>query len=385
MARQWLVALLLCVACGNSPGGGPAAPPALSQSGSGGQTTAGSGGETSVAGGGGETTIGGSAGTGGGGADGGGGGGGVAGMGNTVIDACVAGDPVPPRSGCGLAPDQVLGDFVEYHMQTCGTKDASASGNPGPWSLRREFFVRLPSAYDSSRAYPLVLQAPGCGGDGEAVFPLPDISEQAIRVGLSPPPVEINDPVASNQGCFDDREGDDSVEWPFYEAVIDWLKARFCFDENLVFATGNSSGAYLANQLGCIYSGHADYPIRAIAARAAGLRTEPEYMPTCAATPMAGMWVHEINDPTHPFAETKEAISRAMQVNGCTLGTDYDTATLNDYPIGGGIPDDTCKKIEGCPDSHPLVVCPLPGSGKGSNDYVVNPGFAVFLGKFSSP
>jgi hypothetical protein len=98
---------------------------------------------------------------------------------------------------------------------------------------------------------------------------------------------------------------------------------------------------------------------------------------------MAGMWVHEINDGTNPFTGNKVAIQRAMQVNKCTIGTNYDNTMFDDYPIGGGNPATTCKKIRGCPELYPLVVCPLPGNGHGSHDNVANPGFATFIKQFS--
>jgi hypothetical protein len=75
---------------------------------------------------------------------------------------------------------------------------------------------------------------------------------------------------------------------------------------------------------------------------------------------MAGMWVHEVGDSVNPFAGTKTAVTRAMAVTGCTIGTDYDTASLVDYPIGGGNPATTCQQIDGCPADHPPVVCALP-------------------------
>ena len=42
-----------------------------------------------------------------------------------------------------------------------------------------------------------------------------------------------------------------------------------------------------------------------------------------------------------------------MQVNSCSIGTTYATAQFDNYPIGGGNPDSTCKKIKGCPADYP--------------------------------
>jgi len=167
--------------------------------------------------------------------------------------------------------------------------------------------------------------------------------------------------------------------------VWDLLATQVCFDQNRVFASGNSSGAWWSNELACKYSGDATHPIRAIGPNTGGLPTDPTRVPTCTNSPMSGMWIHETNDSTNPFSGNKTAIARAMMVNGCTPGTTYDDATYMDYPIGGGQPDNTCKKMIGCPELHPLVICELPGNGHGSHDNVANPGFSTFFHSFFAP
>ena len=133
-------------------------------------------------------------------------------------------------AGCGQAATQTTGEFVKYTITTSGTKDSDATGGPkGDWSFERDYYVWLPPDYDENTAYPLVIQGPGCGGIGTDVYSLSPhdnglgegVNGTVIRVGLTPPPDEINHVEALDQGCFDDKEGDDSVEWPFYEAVMD--------------------------------------------------------------------------------------------------------------------------------------------------------------------
>ncbi len=342
------------------------------------------GGTGPVAGGGGPIPVGGSVGYWGG-AAGFAGSGGVGGSGGTP-DAIVE---VRPTTGCelGFFPDDLIpGQFIQRTIYTSGVKDADATGNPGPWAYQREYFVRLPANYDNRKPYPLVFQGPGCGGDGEAVYPLPDIADQVIKVGMTPPPADINHGTFPGGGCFDEHEGDDSVEFPFYESVWNLLGLQLCFDQNRVFIAGNATGGGAwANEVACKYAGDPTHPIRAVAANAGEFPTEPQYRPTCSSSPLAGIWIHEVNDSTRPFEGAKEAIKRAMSVNGCTVGTSYDDATLENYPIGGGNPDDTCKKIFGCPELYPLVVCPLPGNGHGSHDGVANPGLATFFSSFFAP
>ena len=302
---------------------------------------------------------------------------------------------VKPTVGCGKAAIQATAAFVKYTIQTSGTKEPNASdAQTGPWSYARDYYVWLPPNYDDTKAYPLVLEGPGCGGVGTAVYSLSPsndttgigVNGSVIRVGLTPPPNDIGHATNPNQGCFDDKEGDDSVEWPFYEGLIDKLKTEVCYDQNRVFATGGSSGAWLANELVCKYAGNtAGYAIRGAAANAGALPTEPKYAPTCSNAPMAGIWInqHTIGDA---FETWPYAIARAMKVNHCTMGTGYADAPSSDFPIGAGNPASTCKKILGCPSEYPLVVCVLPPSAASSSeDALANPGFATFLLGLEAP
>jgi poly(3-hydroxybutyrate) depolymerase len=299
---------------------------------------------------------------------------------------------VKRTAGCDVAPTQAIGQFVKYTISTSGTKAANCADSVcGPWTLSRDYYVWLPAGYDQTKAYPLVFEMSGCGGSGTTVYPLtsngqPSINNSVIRVGLSPPPNSIGHATNPNQGCYDDREGDDSVDFVFYQDVRDILKTQLCYDENRVFASGNSTGSNMANQMACKYSGNtAGYALRGIATNAGGLTTDPKYTPTCTNSPMSGMWVSQLGDPIQPFTGVKVAVNRAMAVNGCTIGTSYDTAQFDNYPIGGGNADTTCKIIRGCPTIYPLVVCQLPGNVHASNDTVANPGFSTFISAFSAP
>lgn len=293
--------------------------------------------------------------------------------------------------GCAKTPPAMGGART---VNTMGTKAPDcADSKCGPWNYVRQYVVTLPAGYVSSKAYPLVFEGPGCGGSATNVYPLndgtaPNVGNSVIRVGVTPPPNDIGHSTNPNQGCFDDREGDDSVEFAAYEAIYDKVADEFCFDKNRVFIGGNTSGGTWANEIGCKYAGNASRPIRGVFANGAALPTEPKYRPTCSTKPMAGLWSHAVGDTIVPFAGAKEAISRAMQVNGCTIGTSYDDAVamnaLEDFPIGTTNPPNTCRKIKGCPGLYPLVVCALPGTAHSSNDTVVNPGVSTFIKLFSA-
>jgi hypothetical protein len=294
---------------------------------------------------------------------------------------------VVPTPGCGVDPGQAIGMAVRGTIQTMGMKDWDcADFKCGPWSYLREYFVTLPVGYDNTKAYPLVFEGPGAGGHGDQLYALPDLASTVIRVGLTPSvDAQRLHATSPDQGCFDDYEGDDSVDWVFYESLYDQLAGQLCFDKNRVFASGNGhncGGSWLANELGCKYAGDPTRPVRGVLTNNGGLLTDPMYVPTCTTKPMAGIWVFDTMIGDLPFY--KVPIARAMKVNGCTIGTGYDDASFDNFPIGGGNPDTTCQKIKGCPDLYPLVVCVLPVNAVSSNASVVNPGWSMYVKLFEN-
>jgi hypothetical protein len=294
---------------------------------------------------------------------------------------------IVPTKGCGMDPGQAVGVLVMGTIMTMGTKDAScADSQCGAWSYARDYWVRLPTGYDKTKAYPLVFEGPGCGGHGNNLYSIPVFDTSVIVVGLSPS-AEAQAFHATNpgQGCFDNKEGDDSVDWVFYENLYDQLAGTLCFDRNRVFGSGYTSGGWLANELGCKYAGDATRPIRGILVDSGGLPTDPNYVPTCTAKPMAGFWSHETTDTTTPFLDDVVAMNRALVVNACgPPGVTYQTATFDPFPISG-LDSTSCKRYRACPNLYPLVVCAFPGNGKSSHDNIVVPGWPTFLKLFSAP
>ena len=336
--------------------------------GSAGSSTAGSAGSTSAGTGGSGTGGDGAGGTGP--ADGGAAGAGTAGTGSggTGVTSDIT-KVVPAGTGCGKDPpaDLVPGTLVKQMINDMGTKDANcADAKCGAWTDTREYWVRLPKNYDKTKAYPMVFEGPGCGGAGNNLYQIPIFDSTVIRVGLTPSHYwQQYHATNPGQGCFDDKEGDDSVDWVLYEDLWDLLSTTVCFDKNRVFAGGNSSGAWFSNEVGCKYAGDATRPIRAIMPNTGGLPTDAKYVPTCTTHPMAGFWSHETGDTTNPFAGNIIAMNRALIVNGCTpMGVTYTSATManafDPFPVGGNT-DTVVQEVQGLP--RPLPDGRLPARG----------------------
>lgn len=361
---------------GTSAGGTAGGTAGSSAGGSSGAAAGGSGGTAGGAGGA-SGGAGGAAG-GAGGAAGGAGGGGAGGGGSGDLLA------VWPSSGCGMPPH----DDGTFSIEVSGSKGPPPCARTGtlcgPWTDTREYSVFKPAGYAVDKPYMLVFEGPGCGGGSTNIYPYDNNANNTIiRVGLKPSTngdIQASHGTNPNQGCFDDKEGDDSVDFVVYEALYDLLETQLCFDRNRVFFGGNSSGAWWSNEHGCHYAGDATRPVRGIMPNTGGLPSETQFKPTCTDAGMAGMWIHETGDTTNPFSGNIYAINRAMTVNGCPAGQTYDTAQFEEgYPIA------QCKRMMGCDPLFPIVVCPLGGNGHGSHDDVVNPGVSAFLQSFLAP
>ena len=306
----------------------------------------------------------------------------------TAIDTPLT--EIAKSSGCGKPYAGQAGAKVT--IQTAGMKaadcaDHDANGAPvcGAWATAREYYVNVPLNYDPNEAYPLIFESPGCGSNGTDIYPLPANSDTVIRIGLTPGPNSTGHGTHPEESCFDDKEGDDSIDWVFYESVYDRLNAELCFDRNRVFSGGKSSGAWFANELGCKYAGDTIRPVRAVLPNMGGLPTDPRFVPTCSQAPLAGIWSHELTSQTIPFSDAQVAIERAMSVAHCEGGHSYDGATFQSFPIGGNNVDDTCKRIVGCDPLYPLVVCAVPGNGRGVGDNIVVPAWSTFIKLFVAP
>ncbi len=278
--------------------------------------------------------------------------------------------------GCGKVPNQAIGEWVEYHMLTMGTKDAD-SDKPGPWTYDRQYFVELPTGYDNTRDYPLVLQGPGCGGEARGVFTL--ATDKAIRVGIQPITMAQGDNPIPWNGCFDDKEGDDSIEWPFYEQLLDDLKTKYCYDMNRVWASGNSSGSWWANELACKYGGDTKgHRLRGIAVNTGGLPQVAAESPTCNGKGFAGIWMHANQDNVNPYSGTQFAVTRALEVNGCK-GTWPDLAASPSYQVAASpAASQICKKFD-CPAALPVVMCTVQAANHDDNHTMSEPAFSQFI------
>lgn len=216
--------------------------------------------------------------------------------------------------------------------------------------VARRFYMSVPSNYDPTRRYPLVVGLHGRDYDGIrmrdylaleaqapndwAIFVYPD----ALRRVWSPTLTAIgwqNGPVASMTSSYG---GTDDLA--FIDDMLAWVRAAYCTDATRVFATGQSWGGDFSNVVGC-FRGDVFRAVAPVAANG------DYYLPTRAdaAAPCVGnpaVWAfHGIGDTSIPFTQGPRYRDFWVRRNGCG-------ATTTSLMFAGTMADDTCVAYEGC-------------------------------------
>jgi hypothetical protein len=258
--------------------------------------------------------------------------------------------PRGKSAGCDKPPPGTddPANFVKHDVNVTGvdpqfiTAHPSDPGNNGGYTYaKRNYYVKLPANYDSSKPYAVTFGGGGCGntggnsgqGGGQQASGI-----DAIKIGLSY--------VYSGGACFEDGYAN-TPEVPYFDAVMADITANYCVNLEKVFVGGYSSGAWESVTLGLARGG----VIRGIATGAGGLRKD---RPMPSGIPMAAILLTGQGDGTNPIdGPTGSALARdqILMTNKCV-----GTATM---PFA---PDKDCVQYTGCPAAFPVVWC-TPGGG----------------------
>jgi poly(3-hydroxybutyrate) depolymerase len=291
-----------------------------SSSGSGGMS-AGSGGEAS------------------GGVDGGpGGGGGGAGSGaagtTPMTDAGGGSDSAPvdgqaaatPSAGCGKPASDPPGQFVF-------NKVVMVSG------VARQYSLRLPAGYDSSKPYRTIFSLHGCGSHNDQLINIQNATGFDAII-IAPEQISGN--------CFDDQSNM-SKDLPVFDALVLWAEANLCVDKARIFSIGFSSGSWMTNILGCERAN----VIRAKANVSGGLTGSITPARDCMGN-VAGIFLHDKDDTQNPIADGMHARDVLLQENGCAMtSTPYTDVPANTTGL--------CVQYDGCKPGYPVVWCQTSG------------------------
>ena len=253
----------------------------------------------------------------------------------------------------------------------------------------RNLGIQLPTNYDPSKPYPVVIAGGGCSTGQDGIgggYSAGEKSGDAIRVGIS----KVGDCFAdggiggpTGHGCAVDAAhiGDcvNTPEVPYVNAVLDYVEARLCVDRGKIFIGGYSSGAWEAPTVSCALANR----IHGMATVSGGLRI---HRPACTGPNAAFMIADgaDSDNPVGPLMQDQADAASGLNAsavnaniasndthgaapmrdelltrNGCqgTATTLFDPA----YPA--------CVKYTGCPAAYPVVWCLLPGLGHANSNY----------------
>jgi polyhydroxybutyrate depolymerase len=193
--------------------------------------------------------------------------------------------PIPGSEGCGLTP------------LSSGRYTVTLDGDS------RTYLLDIPDGYRSTVRYPLVYGFHGAGGtpeDFRVYSRLLSAAGEAILVFPAAGPT--------------DRwlAADDLA---FFDEIHRLVGNSTCVDIGRVFATGHSSGGFMANALGC----QRGDVIRGVGSVAGG----GPFTSTCDG-PTAAWITHGTNDPIVPFVSGTSSRDRWLDVNGCDPGSTED-------------------------------------------------------------
>jgi poly(3-hydroxybutyrate) depolymerase len=296
----------------------------------------------------GEGGSGGSGGTGG--RGGAGGSGGNGGSGGVRMDAGSASDsgapddePDPaPVMDAGATEVRAAGDAgAPASSPTTTTPSAACSMAAGPptqgsqtmkvGALTRRYILRLPAAYDGKKPWPVIFAFHGAGNQDATRFDTgfgfkAANGDKAVLVF----PEALPRPSGGRSWMIDTQ-----ANLAFMDALIEWLKANVCIDSSRLFATGQSSGGYFSQTLGC-QRGHV---FRAVAPSSGGIR---EFV-NCMGNP--GVWMsHGVND-SGTSKDVADAKKYWLENKMCT-------------PTGPRPVDPSpCVEFQNCRDGVPFVFC----------------------------
>jgi polyhydroxybutyrate depolymerase len=193
----------------------------------------------------------------------------------------------------------------------------------------RDSFVRLPSDYDSNRAYPLLFQFHGSGGVAPG-------NGLGIEV-----PADKDAVIITPQGIGGLWQlGATGEDVGLFDALYADAMARFCIDQRRVFVMGFSRGGGMTNMLGCVRGDR----VRAVGPLASW---HPARMGSCVGQP-AAWFVHATNDGVVPLPMGTRALAYFIASSHCTANTET-------------IVPAQCKANVGCDLGAEVVFCEISG------------------------
>jgi polyhydroxybutyrate depolymerase len=293
----------------------------------------------------------------------------------TAVSCSSSSSPVPRtvgsggpqrREGCGFQPPAVGPSNPQTIMVTDGVGA----------TIARQFYVSIPSNYNSSTPYPLIFAWHYYGGSASGLAASDSSSSPRASPSTGPPPVPgyygvqallPNAIYVAGQGLLGVPGDAATSSWTntngrdiaFTRAMIAWMESNLCVDAARICSTGMSYGGVMTDTIGC----QMPDVFRAIAVMSGSVRGSG-----CKSHDIAA-WI------THGTADTMSRISGDEAARDQFLADDHCGTTAK--PVDPS----PCVSYDGCDSGYPVVWCPVDGGGHAIPSFAAS-GIANFFSQF---
>ncbi len=255
-------------------------------------------------------------------------------------------------------------------MVPCEVDPAGKAAPPCVNGMKpRGFFVMVKPGFDNTKPSKVIYEAAGCDDSSDAHGGTSGYKYQDFDSGSSEQVIQVGMDYSRNDNCYDNANPK-SNDFQFFPMLHKYIEDNFCVDPTHQYFSGYSTGAWVAQQFTCAFPD----VLRGIVASTGN---EPPQQPTCAPPghPVAGMFLHDLQDTYNTYAGMKPGCARLLSHNGCTTTTCEPTdTTLSDpyiYPTNLGSPQGmACVSFKGCPATAPVVWCTTSLGGGNNSHYI---------------
>lgn len=239
---------------------------------------------------------------------------------------------------------------ISADLAGCGYSAPAAAPTLRVGGRARSFIVALPAGYDSARPHRLILAFHGRTNSAAQVRRYYGLE------GLGDRPAIVVYPrgLLQSSGRFvwwNGGSGTSESDFAFFDALLDYLTASYCVDEDQVFAVGHSMGGSFVNSLACARGD----VLRGVAVVGGGYGG----VPGCRGR-VAALVMHHPDDRLVPVAAGEAARAARLAQNGLADLTPWPTATPAGYQ---------CERYGVGAVAEPVIWCPHPFDRTSSGRY----------------
>lgn len=200
--------------------------------------------------------------------------------------------------------------------------------------LSRSFLLDVPTSIEARQPVPLLFDFHGFGHSAAGVWRISGFRELGVRerfITVYPQGLDVRLLGRDGPG-WDMNNNATNRDLAFMRRMLDDLEKHFCIDEERIYATGFSNGAFFSHLLGCVMPDQ----IAAIAIVSGGalpVACEP-------ARPVPVLIYHGRKDPIVPVDKARELFAQWKTLDGCgadrkIIGTSCSEGT--DCKSGGAV------------------------------------------------